>query len=387
MSDFLTNLVEMAWGRAVVAQPQRLSRFEPAPYQAGLLGQKPVFPPAPVEEAAPEQQHDEPTDALVLVDRSAPAAEPRSPDQRPLSATPVRRPRSTRGAIETVDGESKPLSSAAQPQATKRRPAPLPVTAGAPEAADALQSPKEEESSLQRPVANSASQSAPQPLSSSTTPAAQGAVANQTAPAPVATPARRRAGAVLPARRPAAADAIGAHTMLSSNAERAATIRPQRRSAAPAQVEEVEDHLQPPLIASPLAVAPAPLPPSRMEGRGDGDLITPAQDTSARQDGVTNNSSQPGASSAQARPPASRFTVTPQIAPMPGYEQRSEHFTPRIDDKPAIAASSTQPTIHVSIGRVEVRATPPPAAPVRKPSSRPTLSLDDYLRGRKEGSR
>jgi hypothetical protein len=40
-------------------------------------------------------------------------------------------------------------------------------------------------------------------------------------------------------------------------------------------------------------------------------------------------------------------------------------------------------TIHVSIGRVEVRAVQPQAAPARREASRPAvMSLDEYLRSR-----
>lgn len=45
------------------------------------------------------------------------------------------------------------------------------------------------------------------------------------------------------------------------------------------------------------------------------------------------------------------------------------------------------PVIHVTIGRVEVRATPTPAAPRRAAHSTPTLSLEDYLRSRNGGRR
>jgi hypothetical protein len=45
------------------------------------------------------------------------------------------------------------------------------------------------------------------------------------------------------------------------------------------------------------------------------------------------------------------------------------------------------PTIHVTIGRVEVRATVP-AAPASKPRPAPqTMSLDDYLRQRSRGGK
>jgi len=51
--------------------------------------------------------------------------------------------------------------------------------------------------------------------------------------------------------------------------------------------------------------------------------------------------------------------------------------------------SAEPPIVKVTIGRIEVRAAPPPAAPSRKtaPSSRPKLTLDAYLKSRKQGAR
>ncbi|HEV2777780.1 MAG TPA: hypothetical protein VGX25_00110, partial [Actinophytocola sp.] len=64
------------------------------------------------------------------------------------------------------------------------------------------------------------------------------------------------------------------------------------------------------------------------------------------------------------RPAAPRIPVVPRRAPV------------------------AEPTVHISIGRVEVRATAEPGAPSRAPASgRPRLSLDDYLRGRAGGDR
>jgi hypothetical protein len=53
----------------------------------------------------------------------------------------------------------------------------------------------------------------------------------------------------------------------------------------------------------------------------------------------------------------------------------------------SIEAPSTGPTIHVTIGRIDVRAiTPPTATPRSKPiKSGPTLSLEEYARQKKEG--
>ena len=47
------------------------------------------------------------------------------------------------------------------------------------------------------------------------------------------------------------------------------------------------------------------------------------------------------------------------------------------------------PIVRVTIGRIEVRAAPAPTPPPRKPArpAGPTLTLDAYLKARKEGAR
>lgn len=52
---------------------------------------------------------------------------------------------------------------------------------------------------------------------------------------------------------------------------------------------------------------------------------------------------------------------------------------------PAQAApdrASESPVIHVTIGRIEVRATPPPAPAKRVPQPAQSMSLEEYLRSR-----
>jgi hypothetical protein len=57
-------------------------------------------------------------------------------------------------------------------------------------------------------------------------------------------------------------------------------------------------------------------------------------------------------------------------------------FSPSLP--PAVAPSP--PSIHVTIGRVEVRATPPPPAGSRdKPTLPPVMSLEEYLGRRAAG--
>jgi hypothetical protein len=77
---------------------------------------------------------------------------------------------------------------------------------------------------------------------------------------------------------------------------------------------------------------------------------------------------------------SSRIVAQPRIRPLP--EDRSDGKIGLDDEKAAMPA----PTIHVTIGRVEVRATQSSStAPSKSSPSRPAMSLDDYLRGRGNG--
>lgn len=72
-------------------------------------------------------------------------------------------------------------------------------------------------------------------------------------------------------------------------------------------------------------------------------------------------------------------------APEPIRPAPSAHTTPRA---PAPTAESLvpPPAIHVTIGRLEIRAVTPPAAQARPQSTRaPVVSLEDYLRQRASG--
>jgi hypothetical protein len=85
--------------------------------------------------------------------------------------------------------------------------------------------------------------------------------------------------------------------------------------------------------------------------------------------------------SLQARPaPSVTGAVRPPLAPRSGGARNPEALPP---------SSSPKPNIQVSIGRVEVRAVfPEPAVRRAQPrSSRPTVSLDDYLNRRPRGRR
>jgi hypothetical protein len=80
------------------------------------------------------------------------------------------------------------------------------------------------------------------------------------------------------------------------------------------------------------------------------------------------------------RPPLGARTIEPSSLHRPAPPDRS----PRDAGAPERAAPA--PTVHVTIGRVEVRATHAPAASARPRSAPPpVMSLDEYLKRRAEG--
>jgi len=75
----------------------------------------------------------------------------------------------------------------------------------------------------------------------------------------------------------------------------------------------------------------------------------------------------------------------PQEAPVPRLQPRVT-FAERQPFAPLREAPAPEPVIHVTIGRIEVRATAAPKAPAReRPAARPAVDLDEYLRQRSKG--
>ena len=59
--------------------------------------------------------------------------------------------------------------------------------------------------------------------------------------------------------------------------------------------------------------------------------------------------------------------------------------SPRAERPPAPEATEQPPTIQVTIGRIEVRATPAPTAPAPGRRAAPIMTLEEYLRQRSNG--
>ena len=77
-------------------------------------------------------------------------------------------------------------------------------------------------------------------------------------------------------------------------------------------------------------------------------------------------------------------------SPEPPVRPRVATEAPRPEPPARRASAAEPPVIRVRIGRVEVRAVPPPQRPAPPPRAaprRPALTLDDYLKQRSEERR
>jgi hypothetical protein len=94
-----------------------------------------------------------------------------------------------------------------------------------------------------------------------------------------------------------------------------------------------------------------------------------------------------------AEPPQPAGALKPVVLPKPREDElpaRSavQAIVPTIRPLPSVPPTpkpKPEPTINVTIGRVEIRAVPPPAQQRAKPKPATVLSLEDYLRKRAKG--
>jgi len=133
---------------------------------------------------------------------------------------------------------------------------------------------------------------------------------------------------------------------------------------------------QPPAV--PAAARPVPEIRERMEPAPAPQLPRPERKS-------------PSVETVEARPLAPRAALPPSAPPeAPRAAVRplvKPRVTPRFESPRTAAAAprakAAEPVIHVTIGRIEVRATPPPAETRKeRAAAAPVMSLDQYLRSR-----
>lgn len=170
-------------------------------------------------------------------------------------------------------------------------------------------------------------------------------------------PAERIAASVAPADR--MATPVPARAVASSPHE---PMAPPRIMPTPAHSAVAEQSVTPVALERPVA-SPSPVPPRQVR-------VAPTPQETARApapNGVLLPAPVPVFAMPRAAPARSERNVAAQTA------------AARAESKAAVAA---EPVVHVSIGRLEVRAAPAAAAPPRRRDGPQPSSLDDYLRQR-----
>jgi hypothetical protein len=397
MGDYLSNLVDKSLGQLPLVEPRPTPRFAPSPYFSGVAAQPDLAPVAAV--MAPGQPTtllgddlptpvaaDPPAAALLApappqVQRRAPTAQPLPPQEatgrsgglfEQATATPI-------GQAETPP---RPLSPTTRTTARQVRQAATPAAESGPAA---------EGPALPALFAAPAARSAPQPRASAQrAPSGPHPLHDESAAAAETRPdqskraenlSQKPAAMSPPVIEPAPLPLYEFEQMAvrQTNIDRLATIRVVQSQTAFPLAGAAHDQGQPD-PTPPASALGHTLENVRLAAATDRMLSAPHErqplSESAAPDAATIDPHAESVNSAQPPAPAiqPRWPVVPQVyaAPPTADSQRQE-----LPTKPV------QPTIRVTIGRVEVRATPPPPAPTRKAARAPAMSLDDYLRSRR----
>lgn len=198
----------------------------------------------------------------------------------------------------------------------------------------------------------------------------------------------------------AAPDDVQPPPALTATPQRAGgrTKRERSRRARPPAATEPGENAPSRSVHEQAAQPPAdgPRPSSRLAERTGGEEAPAATSTPgpeparraaplARPPAAGRSSVEPQASRSVV---AARRTVAPGVLPQPAARRpsRPDHAAPAITHVVRGGPESAGPApIHVSIGRVEVRATAPAPAPAPPAIREPRQSLDDFLGARDAG--
>jgi hypothetical protein len=415
MGDYLSNLVDRAFGAQPVVQPQVASLFAPAPYTQGALaaagfGTAASAEPPTVDEPAgweagrlrinalAAQPPAAPTDALLATPAPAVVTVAAVPAQVHTHATA--RPRTV---VERVPNAAQPatLSSARstsawstgeaqqQPFATERSVSGLPgqrstlPVLSAPSAEPSLQEadlPVEPPQAVQRarsPVITQRPAERRRAPSWAATQEQSPIPDDHEQATPTSKPVRdsrteaaldqKRLATIRPAPRPDATQSTSKLAEAEATVE--TTINPllaRPRPAEPRLSQPEAKLISTGDVHTAVTEADSPAPPVYSSQAAERTILRPANPAGALEWSDIGQSVVPTAQAVQPQLPARPV----ERAGPPWPQER----TP-----------PTEPTIQVTIGRVEVRATPSaPVATARKPTA-PVMSLDEYLRSRTGG--
>lgn len=355
MTNFLSRLITRTTERAPIVKPRPQSLYEQP-------GRAPQMPPVATQEDAGQDLWSQRPSAT---DSHAPAESVEIPVAQPQKRAPT----------------TEPLRPAAQDG----------VPAQAPEPASDSQrieekSAKDDVTALPSPTRPSVTEAQPPPATRPTTPSPPADDEE-----PHQAPKLTGTGRDLPTAKTVAEHREGVRpTIRELFVER---IVARERTTPPAEAATR------PSGRTTAFLRPQPaMPSSGVESRRDrqpekrphdfSDPQTPRDERPAPSRPTMAPESSRGASSSSAAPPKpDRQDGNRQAIPAPAMALYPQATVPVLTPagRPADERQSSEPepTVRVHIGRIEVRATPPPAEPAKKPRRKtPVMSLDDYLERR-----
>ncbi|MBE9180873.1 hypothetical protein IQ268_20140 [Oculatella sp. LEGE 06141] len=355
MSNYLNHLIARSFNGVDVIKPRPIALFEPvAP--ALLPAIAPTLPGTEDGDAASLA-----TDAITHLSNQS------SSDRSPLSQSPA--PLAESQPVPLSDGtamaQDDPFSSsppvAAQPLTIPAAPLPLPSAA-----------------SPSPPTPTSQPIGAPEPIQPPPAPIHLGSP-NQDVVLPEA--------AFTPAPLPAT-------VLTAPTAPTTLTAPSVEHPVPPDTINERSPHVSPQTAA----LAQPTSSPSAVSVRPTLKLVSPHQSVIENNGAIAPSQSAFPTASAATVPlaPAVNATLAPvsQAIPEPTLSlphppvALQPHSVSSDLPSPSSSLPSSPPTIHVTIGRIEVRATPPAGSPVAPSRPKlPVMSLDEYLRQRSGGGR
>ena len=404
MSDYISHIVEQSMGIAASVQPRIAPMFAPPSFSAFISLEDMMQQQPPASAAAEAEEAPITASSYLPENLAAPPPLPFIKAVQPQflqDAGDIGRDDPLAGAINRPLRMEETLSQP-QPRAERHseQPSIQPLQNEPAPPSQALPIPEQETSrgaGLPRPRSTQSEQetSLPRPLLDNVVTRAGQAHA-PTEPTKDGTPTRAGQAHAPTERVPDASEpASGVSALLSLASNQPMPVipsmlpQPEIIARSDRGVQTRDSHPLDALVQQQSAFRPAPLLPGEVSP-----LASQSGEESARYAaGMASNERAPFAvldesdellswQNSQKQSPA--YGYDSNFASEPGAPQRLWARSGRRDD----GANESEPVIRVSIGRVEVRATTSPAAPVMKraASTAPALSLSDYLKRRKGGT-
>lgn len=162
----------------------------------------------------------------------------------------------------------------------------------------------------------------------------------------------------------------------------------EKPALAPKTQKVFETIVQPVLIPPVADTSPLPTKPQPLQKTAESQKLTPEphfKQVEVQRIVEPFLPADPQQNRESQRSPVPLADTAPNSEPMAGQPRLVPRIEPAITVPKQVIPAPPAPTIEVTIGRIEVRATPPASNPKKQPAQPLVMSLDEYLRQRVNG--